>query len=91
MTNLLDFQKPISELTVKELIFLLREINLVKDSPEPEYIQGMKSLASFLGCSQRQARRIKASGKIDAAIIQTGKTILIDKQRLIELLKKQNV
>ena len=44
-------------------------------------------MAELLGCSKRTAQNIKASGKIDKAVYQEGRTIIIDAQMAIDLLK----
>jgi hypothetical protein len=54
---------------------------------EPKYVHGLEGLAQLLGYSKRTAQNIKASGKIDKAIYQEGRTIIIDRKLAIELLK----
>ena len=47
---------------------------------------GIKGLAQLLGCSRSKAYEIKASGVIDKAITQSGKIIIIDCERALQLL-----
>lgn len=49
---------------------------------------GLSGLAGIIGCSKATAWRIKSSGVIDAAIIQIGRKIIIDNNKLFECLKK---
>ncbi|MCT7905254.1 MAG: DUF3853 family protein [Candidatus Ornithobacterium hominis] len=65
---------------------ILLHINVLPDS-STEYLHGYNGLANFLGCSLSSAKRLRASGKIDEATIKTGRIILFDKSKLIELLK----
>ena len=51
------------------------------------YAQGLDGLAELLGCSKRTAQNIKTSGKIDKAVYQEGRMIIIDADKAIELLR----
>ena len=51
------------------------------------YIYGMQGICDLLGCSPSTATRIKRSGVIDAAISQHGKTIIVDADLAVDLLK----
>lgn len=51
---------------------------------------GIPGIADLLGCSTATAQRIKNSGIIDEAIIQIGKTIVIDERKALECLKKHS-
>lgn len=51
------------------------------------YVYGINGLASILGCSRPTAQRIKSSGKLDAAISQSGRTIVIDVDKALELIR----
>jgi predicted site-specific integrase-resolvase len=51
---------------------------------------GLKGISELLGCSISTAQRIKKKGIIDEAIIQIGKTIVIDERKALELLKKHS-
>lgn len=48
---------------------------------EEEYVYGYKGLASLLNCSICAAKNLKLSGKIDKAIIQEGRKIMIHKKK----------
>lgn len=81
----IDKTKLISELTVDEFLQL---INNAKQEKKYEY--GLKGLARVLNCSRSKASEIKSSGILDGAIIQNGKIIVIDKEKAIELFKKNS-
>lgn len=51
---------------------------LQRSSQRPPYVYGLKAFASLLGCSERTAARLKASGKYNSAITQVGALIIID-------------
>lgn len=54
-----------------------------------EYIYGIAGLAKFLQCSRTTAQMLKSSGRIDKAITQVGRRIIINKNQIITILKKQ--
>ena len=85
----MDANTPIWQLTVGQFRQLLAESKQtpVQAPQEPRYVYGLEGLAQLLGCSKRTAQNIKASGKIDKAIYQEGRTIIIDRKLAIELLK----
>ena len=83
----MDANTPIWQLTVGQFRELLSEIKPEIPEQKPQYVHGLEGLAQLLGCSKRTAQNIKASGKIDKAIYQEGRTIIIDRKLAIELLK----
>ena len=50
---------------------------------------GIKGLARLLGCSDATAWRYKKSGKFDGAISQTGKTIVFDTLKVLDVIAKR--
>lgn len=54
------------------------------------YKYGIKGIAEIFGCSIPTANRIKASGKIDKAISQIGRCIVIDVEKALELSSHKN-
>ncbi len=62
----------------------------VKPLPvKDKYVYGIDGLANLFGCSRATATRIKASGKIDKAITQIGRQIIIDTDCALELAKRK--
>lgn len=55
-----------------------------------KYEYGINGLAKLLGCSRTTASKIKSSGVLDDAIFQVGKTIIIDKEKALELFNNSN-
>ena len=51
------------------------------------YVYGINGLAAILGCSRPTAQRIKSSGKLDGAISQPGRTIVVDVDKALELIR----
>lgn len=51
-------------------------------------VYGIDGLAKFLGTSRSTAQRIKRSGIIDDAIAQNGRTIVIDGDKAIQLIRE---
>lgn len=85
---------PLFKLTVGEFIDLVnKQVEMridtkheMKNKPEEKrYVYGLAGIASIFGCSKTQAHRIKASGKIDAAIKQTGRLIIVDAEKALNL------
>lgn len=51
------------------------------------YVYGMQGICDLFGCSSATASRIKNSGVIDPAISQIGKTIVVDADLALDLLR----
>lgn len=49
------------------------------------YVYGIAGIAKLFNCSESTANRIKASGKIDRAIKQIGRKIIVDAELALEL------
>lgn len=78
----------ISQLTVGELRDLIRaELSGLTDSRSGT-VYGLRGIADLFGVSYTQAKRIKASGVIDAAVSQSGRTIVVDGPLALELWRK---
>lgn len=88
-------EKRLSELSVNEFLELeqtrqkmeIPNSQCQKNGKNYEY--GISGLTRIFGCSPSTASRIKRSGKIDAAITQTGRVIVIDSELALELAKKK--
>jgi len=52
-----------------------------------KYVYGIQGLANLLGCSVPTASRIKKSGVLDGAITQVKRTIVIDAEKALRLLR----
>ena len=90
--ELLD--KPVWQMTGEELLFLAQHgkthdegEGTVKSSAKElkHFVYGLAGLARLFGCSLPTANRIKQSGKIDRAITQIGRKIIIDAELALEL------
>ena len=86
MTNLQELlSKPVWQMTGEEFIFLSKHASgqaealpqSVTDT-EKKYVYGILGIAKLFGCSLPTANRIKKSGKIDKAITQIGRKIIVD-------------
>jgi hypothetical protein len=80
----LDPKTPIWQLTVEEFLEVSKNIN-----SEKKYEYGLKGLAKILGCSVSKASDVKSSGILNAAIIQNGNIIIIDKEKALKLCGKK--
>ena len=49
------------------------------------YVYGISGIAELFHCSIPTANRIKASGKIDKAIMQVGRKIVVDAELALQL------
>ena len=91
INELLD--KPVWQMTGEELLFLAQHSNistsreLIKASSKEEkrYVYGLAGIARLFGCSLPTANRIKQSGKINRAITQVGRKIIVDAELALEL------
>lgn len=90
--ELLD--KPLWQLTGRQYKKLTEGVmldilsSLKSQEPQRHLVYGIDGLAEFLGVSRSTAQRIKRSGIIDAAIAQNGRTIVIDGDMAISLIKE---
>lgn len=94
MQNLLN--KPLWQMTGGDFVSLVREAGLNaspavesaahRDDGSGKYVYGIDGLARLLGCSRPTACRIKKSGKIDRAIRQIGRKIIIDSELAMALI-----
>lgn len=82
----------LASLTVEEFVGLMK-----KHIPEPpitenpkkeekKYVYGLQGLADLLDVSYQTAYRIKKTKKLDKAIKQIGRKIIIDAEMALELL-----
>ncbi len=92
LENLLN--KPLWQMTGEEFMFLsksattnsnLQPTAVVVDATSPKYVYGLSGIAQLFGCSIPTANRIKKSGKIDKAIKQIGRKIIVDAELALEL------
>ncbi|MFV0470193.1 MAG: DUF3853 family protein [Dysgonomonas sp.] len=60
-----------------------------KQSSSRRYVYGIRGIMELFDCSKSTANRIKQSGKIDAAIKQVGRKIIVDAELALELAGKR--
>ena len=75
--------KRISEMTGEEFLQLIQSEN------PKRYVYGIEGISEIFNCSIPTANRIKASGKIDKAIKQIGRKIIVDAELALELATKK--
>jgi Protein of unknown function (DUF3853) len=84
-----DLNKPLWQLTVGEFLKLQEATQIVPIVENTsKYAYGINGLAELLNCSRSTAIRIKATGKLDKAIKQVGRKIIIDSELAIKLFKQ---
>lgn len=78
-------------MTGEELLSLLQGEGVKEQAAVPvidtskKYVYGIAGIARLFGCSMPTANRIKQSGKIDKAITQIGRKIIVDADLALEL------
>lgn len=81
-------------MTGEELLFLAQHGNMstsedttktFSSKEERRYVYGLAGIARLFGCSLPTANRIKQSGKINRAITQVGRKIIVDADLALEL------
>ncbi len=90
-------QKPIWQMTGEEFLFL--QTNSVAPNKNPletastakKYVYGMIGIAKLFNCSLPTANRIKNSKKIEDAITQIGRKIIVDAELALKLADKKNL
>lgn len=81
-----DYTK-ISDLTVGEFRTLMEDCMGTRVE-HPKAVSGLKGLADLFGVSVTTAKRLKASGVLNAAISQSGRTIIINADKALELYER---
>ena len=97
MKNLQELlSKPVWQMTGEEVIFLSKHASRQTETqPQPvtdterKYVYGILGIAKLFGCSLPTANRIKKSGKIDKAITQIGRKIIVNVELTLELAGKK--
>ena len=59
----------------------------VIQQPEKKLVHGLEGIARLFGCSRTTASAIKKSGVIDDAITQVGRTIVVDADLALRLVR----
>lgn len=80
----------IIDLTVGQLMELIgkeQNVQVNNSDTEKKLVYGIAGIARLFNCSMTTANRIKASGRIDKAISQHGRTIIVDADLALELMK----
>ncbi len=88
-------QKPLWQMTGEEFLYLQKKqqrknqqsnnIDTCSRRKRKRYVYGIAGIAKLFGCSMPTAHRIKKSGKIDRAITQIGRKIIVDAELALEL------
>lgn len=90
-------KKPLWQLTTEEFLMLNKENSSENDNKfllEPsskKYVYGIDGIAKLFGCSKPTANRLKKSKKIDAAITQIGRKIIVDADLALKLAKAEKI
>ena len=83
--------KPLWQMTGEEFLYLQqnseqKEVQTtVVNNASKKHVYGIAGIARLFGCSMPTANRIKQSGKIDKAITQIGRKIIVDAELALEL------
>lgn len=84
-------ERPVWQMTGEEFLFLQQHYKTdtatssITQLPEKKHVYGIAGIARLFGCSLPTAHRIKGSGKIDKAIVQIGRKIIVDANLALEL------
>ena len=88
---MIDPNTRIIDLTVADLMEIIgKEATVANDSTTPvdrRLVYGIAGIAQIFNCSMTTANRIKQSGKINRAITQYGRKIVVDADLALELIK----
>lgn len=94
-----NLDKPLALMTVREFLEVIDTTKenenqgvaaqtcsaVVIGNDDKRYVYGIDGIARLFGCSKPTANRIKKSGKIDGAITQIGRKIVVDADKALEL------
>lgn len=81
---IMDANTRIIDMTLGDLFAAIDE-HMAQQAKPVRNVYGIAGIASLFGCSNATAQRIKSSGRIDGAIVQTGRKIVVNADRAIEL------
>jgi hypothetical protein len=91
-----ESDRPIWQLTVLEFTELIeqtvKKVVAQSDKEQPQakkYVYGIAGIAELFGCSKVTANSIKQSGRIDKAITQIGRKIVVDAELALSLIAKK--
>jgi len=86
-----DLRKmPLWQMTGEDLLRLYQtaghqETQQPAHNPAKKYVYGIHGISQLFGCSIPTAHRIKKGGKIDKAVTQIGRKIIVDAELALEL------
>ena len=90
--NIIELRnKPLWQMTGEEFLYLQqnseqKEVSAtVVNNTTKKHVYGIAGIARLFGCSIPTANRIKQSGKIDKAVTQIGRKIIVDADLALEL------
>ena len=83
-------KKPLWQMTGEEFLRLYQsaehqEVRQFAHMPAKKYVYGIHGISQLFGCSIPTAHRIKKAGKINKAITQIGRKIIVDADLALEL------
>ena len=90
--------KPVWQMTGEEFLYLQQHASstgkdvattTIIQNTDKHYVYGILGISKLFGCSMPTANRIKKSGKIDKAITQIGRKIIVDAELALELAGKK--
>lgn len=74
----------VADMTVEEFRDLIRS-TIEEMTQAPHFVRGYDGLCELFGCSRSTAKRIKASGAINKAISQQGRTFVVNSALALQL------
>jgi hypothetical protein len=92
MEKIINNETPVAMLTAGELKQVLKDVQpeqAIEEKKEKRVVYGIPGIAKIFDCSIPTAQRIKSSGKIDRAITQPGRKIIVDANLAVELAGKK--
>lgn len=92
-------KKPLWQMTGEEFLYLQNSSHQgenyvqppVAETSKKRYEYGIRGIAKIFGCSIPTANRIKKSGKINAAITQIGRKIIVDVDHALQLAQNKSL
>lgn len=92
-------RKPLWQMTGEEFLFLQNSSHQgdnyvpapVIETSQKRYEYGIRGIAKIFGCSIPTANRLKKSGKINAAITQVGRKIIVDADYALQLIHENGL
>lgn len=84
MEQVFEVLRPFAKMVAEELATMMKP----PEKKEPRIVRGLSGIMEIFQCGQTKAQQIRKSGIIDDAITTSGRVLLVDVDKALELMHK---